>query len=458
MSYSSTTHSVAKELMQDPRLANAKHMILETIKEHRKKITSVKPSQDNLKASYHETLKAFETYRGIPLIYPYLGTGIGNGPLVELEDGSVKYDMISGIGTHFSHSHPKLIAASLDAAIENTVMQGNLQQNRDSFELSKALVEASGLNHCILTTSGAMANENGLKLCFAKKAPATRILTFEGTFMGRTTTLAQITDKPHFRQGLPLNFSVDYLPFYNPKDPEGSRERACQALKTYLKRYPKAHAACCFELIQGESGYYPGSQTFFVFLMKILKKAGIPIFIDEVQTFGRTDHLFAFQHFNLSEYPDIVTIGKLSQTCATLYRTAFKPPRGLISQTFTASSSAIRCAKVIIEELITSDYLGKNGKNMQLRNRFVSHLERLSKIHPDKIKGPFGYGLMISFIPYEGTEEQAMDFAKNLFEKGVICFVAGKDPTRIRFHLPTAEMTLKDIDQVVAIIEQVIET
>ena len=33
-------------------------------------------------------------------IYPYVGSGIGRGPLVELVDGSVKWDMINGIGVH----------------------------------------------------------------------------------------------------------------------------------------------------------------------------------------------------------------------------------------------------------------------------------------------------------------------------------------------------------------------
>ena len=70
------------------------------------------------------------------MYYPYLGSGIGRGALVELADGSVKYDFITGIGVHYmGHNHPALLEAGVDAALTNTVMQGNLQQNVESARL-----------------------------------------------------------------------------------------------------------------------------------------------------------------------------------------------------------------------------------------------------------------------------------------------------------------------------------
>src|SRR6266550_3010920 len=84
----------------------------------------------------------FSESRGGALYYPYLGSGIGNGALVELADGSVKYDMISGIGVHyFGHSHPMLLDAGVDAALRDTVMQGNLQQNVESVALAKTFID-----------------------------------------------------------------------------------------------------------------------------------------------------------------------------------------------------------------------------------------------------------------------------------------------------------------------------
>src|SRR5262249_44344254 len=155
--------------------------------------------------------------------------------------------------------------------------------NRDGFELIELLVKHSGLDHCILTTSGAMANENALKLIFQKKTPAHRILAFERCFAGRTIALSQITDKPAFREGLPTNLHIDYIPFYDWRNPDQSCERSLRALQTHINRYPAAHACMCFELIQGEAGSYPGTRKFFTTLMNFLREKEIAIFVDEVQ-------------------------------------------------------------------------------------------------------------------------------------------------------------------------------
>ena len=105
-------------------------------------------------------------------------------------------------------------------------MQGNLQQNERSFELMKLLLNNSKMDHCILTSSGAMANENGLKLLFHHAPGKNRILAFEQCFMGRSITLAQITDKAKYRKGLPSNIEVDYIPFFNSRSPKKAHKKA----------------------------------------------------------------------------------------------------------------------------------------------------------------------------------------------------------------------------------------
>ena len=157
--------------------------------------------------------------------------------------------MITGIGVHhLGHSHPLLTQAALDAALGDTIMQGNLQQNGESAALAHELIAISHLPHCFLSTSGVMATENALKIAFQKNAPAQRILAFEHCFTGRTLSMSQITDKPQFREGLPLNVLVDYVPFYDNNKPEESTELAIRQLKNHIARYPKGHAVMIFEL------------------------------------------------------------------------------------------------------------------------------------------------------------------------------------------------------------------
>lgn len=447
----------ANRFKNDPRIAQAKKLLMETIRDHQKELTQVRPPQQELIQSYYETLEAFNMIRGGKLYFPYLGSGWGNGPLVELLDGSVKYDMISGIGPHFwGHTHPGLTEVAIDAALSDTIMQGHLQQNRDGLKLSHLLVKASGLDHCFLSSSGVMANENALKLAFHKNYPATRVLAFDHCFLGRTLALSQITDKPMFREGLPLQLPVDYVPFYSPEHPEESTKHALTTLKHHLFRYPKQHAAMCFELIQGEGGFNMGTTAFFKALMQVLKEHGVAVFVDEVQTFGRTHRLFAFQHFGLEEYVDLVSIGKLSQVCATLFRSDYKPKPGLLSQTFTSSTVALQASCWIIEHLLADHFYGPTGKLAQLHARFELHLRRLEETWPNRMQGPYGLGAMIAFTPMGGEPDTVAKFVQDLFQAGVIAFVAGSHPTRIRFLIPAGGMTLEDVDGVMLIVEEVL--
>lgn len=446
---------IAKSLQDDPRVVHAKNLLKEALADHKKQLTGTKPPIETLKKNYEAMLNDMAASRGGKLWFPYIGSGIGNGPLVELVDGSIKYDFISGIGVHFlGHSHPDLLEAIVDAAISNTVMQGHLQQNIDSINLTKLLIKVSGLPHCFLTSSGAMANENAIKIAFQKRFPAYRILAFEHCFTGRTLTISQITDKPAFREGLPRNTFVDYIPFFDHNDPKGSTEAALTTLAKTLARYPKEHAVMCMEFVQGEGGFYTGTEAFFKAIIKILKENQIAVFADEVQTFGRIQELFAFQYFNLQSDVDIVSVGKMSQVCATLFTDEYQPKPGLLSQTFTGSTSAIKASLVILQELLTGGYYGPEGKIAKLSHHFMASLEVLSKKYPHLIQGPFGVGCMIAFTPYDGSAQRATDFVHRLFDAGVLSFIAGANPTRVRFLVPGGVVTIEDIDRVVDLIEQ----
>ncbi len=447
---------IAEKLRGDSRVVEAKRLLMEACAAAQQEIKGIRPAKASLKASYDEWIRSAEELRGAPLFHPLIGSGIGRGALVELADGSHRFDLISGVGVHFGHSLPLLLSATIDAALDDIVMQGNLEQNREAITLMRLLAQHSQLDHCFLSTSGAMACENALKIAFQANYPRTRLLAFNGCFAGRTLALAQITDTAKYREGLPTPIFVDYLPFFSHERPEESLLEAMACLKEHLRRYPKQHAALMLELIQGEGGVYPGARSFFAPLMELCRAEGILIIADEVQSFGRTDHLFAYQHFALSELVDIATVGKLTQVCATLFRSKDKPRPGLLSQTFIASSASLHAALAILQSLIHDGYLGSDGKNMRLGALFQARLEALHRKMPDRIRGPFGIGTMVAFTPYDGSYERSVDFANRLFNAGVIGFIAGSHPTRIRFLLPAGGIREEDIDEVAEIIESLL--
>jgi len=359
--------------------------------------------------------------------------------------------MITGIGPHvFGHSDPEVISAALQGAISDTVMEGNLQQNIDSLELLNLLSKESGLPHCFLTSSGAMAVENSLKVAFQYKYPATRLLAFEHCFAGRTLNASQITDKAMYREGLPATLAVDYVPFY---ENEHSTQLAVSAIKKYIARYPKQHAAMIIELVQGEGGFYSAPKSFFMAIIETLKEAGILVFIDEIQTFGRLYKLFGFQYYGLESYVDIVSIGKMSQVCATLFNEKVKPRPGLLSQTFTTSTVAIRASSSIIKRLINGDFYGEHGRIAAIHNQFIDGFDKISKRHPNLVEGPYGLGGMLAFTAYKGDNKKVQEYLQRLFEKGVIAFTAGSNPTRVRLLAPLLSITDEDIKQVLFILE-----
>ncbi|NNE00117.1 MAG: aminotransferase class III-fold pyridoxal phosphate-dependent enzyme [Pirellulaceae bacterium] len=450
----------ADTLRCDPRIAQAKRLIAEAVAEHGANLTAAQAANPKLTDHYQSLLERLGAARGGPPFWPYLSSGLGNGPYAELADGSVKLDLIGGIGVHGAgHSHPAMIDAAIDAAIEDTVMQGNLQQHPPSIKMCERLLgmatsTGAPLDHCLLSTSGAMANENALKIALHNKSPADRIIAFDNAFAGRSLAMAALTDRPNYRMGLPLALNVDYLPFRDPDNPERSQRWAVNELHRLLKRHPGRYAAFWAEPVAGEGGYYPGSNEFFTALCEPLREAGIAIIFDEVQSFSRTTRPFAFQHYQLDRFADIVTIGKITQVCATLYGESFKPKGPILSQTFTGSSSSIATGLAMLDALEAGECFGENGQNAKRHAYFAAALEKLSKKYPDLIRGPYGEGMMIAFTPADGSFDQAKALMMTMFHTGVLGFVCGSEPTRIRFLPPPATTTNEHIDAAIDLIDQ----
>lgn len=453
---------LADQFRTDPRVAQAEELLQAALKDAQSSIDKAAPAKKELAVSYQEMLDRLAAARGGATYFPYLASGIGNGPWVELADGSIKLDFITGIGVHgMGHSHPRLLTAAVKAALEDTVMQGNLQQHRPSLEMCErliALAKAKGaeLGHCLLTTSGAMANENALKIAFHNRAPADRVICLDNCFAGRSIAMAQLTDRPHYRTGVPTALAVDYLPPEDPEHSVESQDRSIASLDKLLKRHPGKYAALWLELVAGEGGYYPGSTQYFEKLIARAKEDNVLIIFDEVQTFGRLSEPFAFQHFGLDAHADIVTVGKITQLCATLYRPELKPKGPLLSQTFTAASGSIEASLVALDEMGKVGCFGESSTNMSRHAYFEEKLQGLVKKHPGKLAGPHGCGMMVALTPGDGSAEAAKAMVHGLFEAGLMGFVAGGNPARVRFLPPPAVTTHDHIDAAIDILDSVL--
>ena len=453
---------LADQLRHDPRVQQAIDLLRSALADAQQGVDKPAAAKPELQVSSDRVLERLTLARGGAPYFRDVGSGFGRGPFVELADGSIKLDFIGGIGVHgLGHSHPRLLESGVRAALEDTVMQGNLQQHRPSVEVAERLLKlatAGGapLQHCLLSTSGAMANENAMKIAFHHRAPADRVLALDNCFAGRSIAMAQLTDRPQYRTGLPTALAVDYIPPADPENSAASQERSLAALDKHLKRHPGKYAVLWLELVAGEGGYYPGSTDYFLKLIQRAKQDNVLIVFDEVQTFGRLSRPFAFQHFELDQYADLVTIGKITQLCATLYGEALKPKGPLLSQTFTAASSSIDAALVVLDEMEHGKFFGPQGENMERHKYFVAKMQELTSKHPGKLSGPYGCGMMWAITPGDGSDAAATELVQALFAEGLMSFLAGHHPARVRFLPPPMVTTGEHIDQAVAIMDRVL--
>ena len=453
---------IADKFRSDPRVAEARRLLATALADAQSELPGPHGPQAELVEHYKQLLERLAAARGGATYFPYLSSGLGNGPLVELADGSVKFDFITGIGVHgLGHSHPQMLDATIDAALEDTIMQGNLQQHPPSLRLCERMLtlankQSAKLAHCLLSTSGAMANENALKIAFHNRAPADRLFAIDNCFAGRSIATAQLTDRPQYRQGIPTALAVDYLPMVTTESSSADVQAGLAVMKKTLARYPGKHAAVWLELVAGEGGYYPAHPDYVRGMCELARAAGVLVIFDEVQSFSRLSQPFAFQHFGFDSYADIVTFGKITQVCGTLYRTELKPKGPLLSQTFIAASSSIAAGHRVLDCLESANCFGPTSQNMRRHEIYVARMTDLAKRFPGKISGPWGCGMMFAFTPGDGTDPVATRMVHMLYEGGLMSFLAGHDPARIRFLPPPAVTTEQHIQQACDIIERVV--
>ncbi len=452
--------TVATTLFKGASFLRAKRDALLAIKKAKGTITSVKKSSSSVLA---QAAKELGDVRGRPLFYPALLSGVGNGALVELIDGSVKYDFITGIGTHFfGHSDLDLIGVALEASSQNVVMQGNLQSGAELKDFLATLLKMAGapLKYGWPATSGTDANETALKIIRHKKTPAYKVIAFKNCFHGRTLVMADLTDQDAYRKGLHRYHDAYYIPFFDPNDPKSlanSIERSESALKDILSQHKSEVGGFVFELVQGEGGFNPAPAEFFKRLMTICKEANIAVWVDEIQTAGRTGELFAFQKLGLQNFVDIVTVGKMFQNCATLYTEAYNPEAGLLAGTFAGSTVSLAVGKRILERLKEEKFFGKNGKIAQIEKWVLEGLKDLQKeVGEDTLSHMGVLGTMVSFQFRKGELEETKKFILTLFEEGVMTFYCGRGPYKVRFLLPGGVLTQKEFEKALTLVKKAI--
>ena len=350
-------------------------------------------------------------------------------------DGKEYIDFTAGIGVNaLGYCDPEWSAAVAGQAGKIQHMC-NYYYCPENTALAQELSQASGMAKAFFCNSGAEANECAVKIArkYGEKRGAYRIVTLEDSFHGRTlTTLAATGQEGFHREFLPLTEGFLYA---QAGDLEG-----IQAL------LDGSVCAVMLEMVQGEGGVIPMDEGFVKGLAQLCREKDVLLLIDEVQTgIGRTGRFFAYQGYGVQ--PDVVTCAKgiagglPMGACLVSERLGDILQPGQNGSTFGGNPIASAAARVVVRRVSEPDFLQSVAEKGAY---FREKLEAMPQVEYVR-----GRGLMLGV---KLKEKDAHDVLVQCAKAGLLILTAKE---LVRF-LPPLTITQEDIDQGLAIFQQVL--
>lgn len=228
----------------------------------------------------------------------------GQGARVWDSEGREYVDFGAGIAVcSLGHCNPELTAALVEQA-GRLWHTSNVFYSEPPLRLAQELVAASRFaERAFLCNSGAEANEAAIKLvrkwaASHGRGPERRVIvTFRGSFHGRTLAAVTATAQPKYQEGFdPLPGGFRYVDFNDI----GKLEAAMAGGDV---------AAVMLEPVQGEGGVMPAAPGYLQAVRALCDQHKALLVLDEIQCgMGRSGALFA--HWQDGVTPDIVTLAK----------------------------------------------------------------------------------------------------------------------------------------------------
>ena len=209
-------------------------------------------------------------------------------------------DALGGIAVcALGHAHP-IITDAITQQAQTLLHTSNLFGIENQQTLAAKLCELSSMDAVFFCNSGAEANEAAIKISrlFArsKDLSAPKVITFNGSFHGRTMATLSATGNTKVHDGFgPLVDGFIHLP-YNDL---AAIENAARDRNDIV--------AVMVEPILGEGGVVVPDDNYLVGIRQICDKNNWLFIVDEIQTgVGRTGQWYASQHLK----PDVITSAK----------------------------------------------------------------------------------------------------------------------------------------------------
>lgn len=370
----------------------------------------------------------------------------GEGSRLWDVDGREYIDLGTGISVNsFGHGRPELIEA-VTAQAGRLMHASNLYYVESTVRLAEELVDATFAERVFFCNSGAEANEAAIKIVRRRASEAGRgpeereIITFEGSFHGRTLATVTATAQPKYHEGFePLPGGFTYCPFNDPEALEAAvSDRTC---------------AVMLEPVQGEGGVTPARQGFLRHVQDLCRRHGALLVLDEIQSgMGRTGKLFAYE-WEPGVEPDVVTMAKALggglPMGAVLVgaRAAGALTVGTHGSTFGGNPVAAAAARVAVRLAGSADLLANVVRQGDAFRLFLNRINADLGLFRDVR----GRGLIIGAELAEAHEGKAGALVDACADEGVIVLVAGPSVLRL---LPPLNIDDADVGEAAARMER----
>jgi ornithine--oxo-acid transaminase len=243
-------------------------------------------------------LHSAHNYHPLPIVIAE-----AEGAWVTDVEGRRYLDMLAAYSAvNFGHRHPRLVEAAKRQLHQVTLVSRAFDHDQFGPFVTE-LAELVGKDMVLPMNSGAEAVETALKTARkwgyeVKGVPAEQanIITFEGNFHGRTTTIVSFSTDPDARNS------------YGPFTP-GFRTVPYGDVEALRAAVDENTVGVLVEPIQGEAGIRVPPDGYLEAVRELTTRAGVLMIVDEIQSgMGRTGRFFGHQHAGIR--PDVVTMAK----------------------------------------------------------------------------------------------------------------------------------------------------
>ncbi|WP_205413023.1 ornithine--oxo-acid transaminase [Austwickia chelonae] len=227
----------------------------------------------------------------------------GEGVWVEDVEGRRYLDCLAGYSAlNFGHGHPRLVARAVEQ-VQRLTLTSRAFYHDQLGPFVTDLAALAGKEYVLPMNSGAEAVETAVKIArrWGRRVKGVAegagvILTMDGNFHGRTTTIVSFSTDDTAR--------ADYGPFT-----EGFRGVPFGDIEALAAAITPDTVAVLLEPIQGESGVNIPPDGFLQAVRELCDTHGMLMIADEIQSgLGRTGTLFACDHEQV--VPDLYLLGK----------------------------------------------------------------------------------------------------------------------------------------------------